>query len=234
MHHSQPQPTRLRVIGICGYSGAGKDTAADHILRRRPHARKTAYAHALKEIVLRVFGLEGRHVYDEHLKNAPLPAPITPSYDQLMRVLEAMGEYVQPDECPRDRVAMLPEHIPACATPRALLQWIGTDFIRGYVHEDWHLAALLSRSRCEQLKLAPGGLVVVSDMRFPNEFVYLAQGALFTPVYVDRPGLAGLGTHVSETNAALLRRMVEEHPCGVVLVNDGTEQELCEQIDKLF
>lgn len=66
----------LVLLGLCGLAGSGKSTAADCLVRQHGFT-ELAFANVLKqdicERLLENFGVDYAHLYEPHLKNAPLP-----------------------------------------------------------------------------------------------------------------------------------------------------------------
>lgn len=93
-------------------------------------------------------------------------------------------------------------------TPRYAMQTLGTEWGRNIIGEDfwcnaWHYKA--------QQILNAGGRVLVDDCRFENE-LRAVQQLNGTAVYIDRPGLASIGSHVSEAglDTSQLRKVVND------------------------
>jgi rhodanese-related sulfurtransferase len=102
-------------------------------------------------------------------------------------------------------------------TPRWALQRVGTEAMRAGLHEDVWIASLQRRLKGRE------GSVVVSDVRMPNEAaaVRAAGGKL---VRIVRPGAPCTVTaHVTES-------ALDELAADVNLINDGTLEELREQL----
>ena len=106
------------IIGICGFIGAGKDTAADYLVGFHGF-RRDSFANTLKDAVSAVFG------WDRELIEGRTP--------------EARAWREQVDEWWAHRLDM-PQ-----LTPRWILQYWGTDVLRNHFHDDIWIAALESR-----------------------------------------------------------------------------------------
>ena len=101
-------------------------------------------------------------------------------------------------------------------TPRRLMQTLGTEWGRELIHPDlW--AQLWERRTHEVLHGSPFNIVVVADVRFPNELeaVHRLGGKV---AWVDRPGLE-YAQHISE------RSLRPDH-CDRLLANVGSSEEL--------
>jgi hypothetical protein len=106
------------IIGICGFIGAGKDTAADYLVGFHGF-RRDSFANTLKDAVSAVFG------WDRELIEGRTP--------------EARAWREQVDTWWANRLDM--PHL----TPRWILQYWGTDVLRNHFHDDIWIAALESR-----------------------------------------------------------------------------------------
>lgn len=105
------------IIGICGFIGAGKDTAADYLVGFHGF-RRDSFANTLKDAVSAVFG------WDRELIEGRTP--------------EARAWREQKDEWWSNRLGM-------DITPRWILQQWGTEVLRNHFHDDIWIAALESR-----------------------------------------------------------------------------------------
>lgn len=107
------------IIGICGFIGAGKDTAADYLVNFHGF-RRDSFASTLKDAVAAVFG------WDRDLLEG--------------RTKEAREWREQPDEWWTNRLGMT-------VTPRWILQNWGTNVMRQHFHEDIWIASLENKLR---------------------------------------------------------------------------------------
>src|SRR5690606_13923354 len=81
----------------------------------------------------------------------------------------------------------------------------------------------IAAEKIGSMRLAGRG-VVVTDVRFPNEAGYIEGFGLL--VRVGRPGIASDDTHESET-------ALDDYPHDSYLINDGSVQDLRDQVDCL-
>jgi len=107
------------IIGICGFIGSGKDTAADYLVNFHGY-RRESFAASLKDAVAHVFG-----------------------WDRTMlegRTAESRAWREQPDEWWSNR-------LDRDITPRYILQYWGTEVIRQGFHDDMWIASLENKIR---------------------------------------------------------------------------------------
>jgi len=108
------------IIGICGFIGSGKDTAANYLVGWHGF-RRDSFAGALKDAVAHVFG------WDREL------------LEGLTTEARAWREQVDPWWAERLQMPHL--------TPRWVLQYWGTEVCRQGFHDDIWIAALENRLR---------------------------------------------------------------------------------------
>jgi hypothetical protein len=108
------------IIGICGFIGSGKDTAANYLVGWHGF-RRDSFAGALKDAVAAVFG------WDRELLEGLTP--------------EARAWREQVDPWWAERLGM------PTLTPRWVLQYWGTEVCRTGFHDDIWIAALENRLR---------------------------------------------------------------------------------------
>jgi hypothetical protein len=108
------------IIGICGFIGSGKDTAANYLVGWHGF-RRDSFAGALKDAVAQVFG------WDREL------------LEGLTTEARAWREQVDPWWAERLNMPNL--------TPRWVLQYWGTEVCRTGFHDDIWIAALENRLR---------------------------------------------------------------------------------------
>lgn len=109
-------------------------------------------------------------------------------------------------------------------TRREALQKFGTEAVRGVFGDDFWIKSW--RQVYDQIQVFDS--VVVSDVRFPNEADAIRDmGGVI--VHIVRPGLETVGVpdHVSESG-------VEVMPDDYVIMNDGSVEQLYEQLNGLL
>lgn len=110
------------------------------------------------------------------------------------------------------------------ASPRQLLQTLGTEWGRRLVCQDvWLRVAFW---RWEQAAAAGHGVIVVPDVRFENEARQIRSegGEVWL---IHRPGVQPVAAHESE--AGLPLRLIDR-----LVVNDGTVDQLRERVEGTF
>jgi len=205
-----------KIIGIVGFIGSGKDTVADYLVNFHRFKRES-FANSLKDAVSQVFG------WDRELLEG--------------RTKESRDWRETRDEWWTKR---LKQDI----TPRWVLQYWGTEVVRKGFHDDMWVASL------EHRLLNTKNDIVITDCRFPNEIkaIRAAGGQVVRikrgvePEWFDaaksmnrgpsrnmswalsKQKIEKLGVHASETAWV-------GHKFDVVLNNDGTIEELYQQIE---
>lgn len=111
------------IIGICGFIGSGKDTAADYLVNLHGF-RRESFANSLKDAVAQVFGWD-RTMLEGRTKQA-----------------REWREQVDPWWAQRLNMPDL--------TPRWILQQWGTDVLRKGFHDDIWIASLENKLRNSQ------------------------------------------------------------------------------------
>jgi hypothetical protein len=137
-----------QLFGITGKKEHGKDTLAKMIVEKRGDFKIIHFADDLKNIAQSLYGLTYAQCYDTVGKETPFDKPCV------------MDEYV-------DRLSevtglkILPRNLVA-ESPRQLLQYLGTDYVRSVKDSFW-VDSTLARAK----KI--GACVLIPDARFPNE-----------------------------------------------------------------
>lgn len=134
------------IYAIAGSKGHGKDTFANTIRSFNAHFEVKHFADLVKEQSMEVFGLTRGQVYDEVLKDKPLPRPIDMDcYLGSMRLVSGLD--LQAADC-------------VANTPREVLQYYGTEYVRRAAPNYWVDTTLQPLTHGDYL---------IPDCRFPNE-----------------------------------------------------------------
>ena len=175
-----------QIIGICGFIGSGKDTAADYLVNFHEF-RRDSFAATLKDAVAAVFG------WDRELLEG--------------RTKQAREWREQVDPWWAERLNM-PE-----LTPRLVLQLWGTEVCRRSFHDDIWIASLESRLRNSKdsivisdcrfpneiraIKEAGGKVVWVQRGELPSWHIMAGKANNGDTFAAEK--LKALGVHASET-----------------------------------
>jgi len=141
----------MRILGLAGRKGHGKDTFAKLLLQHDKRFKRLAFADRLKTICVEVFGIRRPDFDHPQKKDCLLDAPI-----KLDKQIDRLREVSKvPEIKPRGWVAN---------TPRQLLQYIGTDYIRSVRPTYW-----IDAVRDEVESADADTRFAITDVRFPNE-----------------------------------------------------------------
>ncbi len=225
----------MRVVSFTGPKGSGKDSSADILKEEKIASGSISFAGPLKKICCEVFKLHHNFVNDPVLKEKEFETPIVLTAAHFRKINLAMTDHLDQDEFfynpHKASIAGLEGQI--MKSPRQLLQFIGTEYIRNRIHPDWHLQAAFSKTTLA--KLDEDGLYCVTDARFPNEYQFLANrfGEDFQGFYVERPEAEerlAVSTHASELQVLEVKKIIPE---ANVLKNDESLEDLKKQLLKL-
>lgn len=188
----------MRLIGITGYAGSGKDSVFDAIGPRRPFVVRAAFADALKAEVAAAYGVDVSLFHDPAAKEVSTPALAAARCADtrfarfLGPIMSTLGEL----------------------RPRFVMQQWG-DWRREQDPDYWvkRLIPVVEASRA-----AGAQALVITDVRFVNEYLWLqdAGGVLWR---VARAGVVPRCGHASEWQLEGMR-------ADLTIRNDGTLEEL--------
>lgn len=216
------------LIGLIGKAGSGKDTVAGFLVEKHGFAARLAFADKLKVIIADAFDVPLEHFNDRDKKNLPHPN-LTAAYisrkfnsQDLVSWFEAVIDDLAPErmKVSTDTAAsaifhnLLPHD--ECVSPRRAAQLIGTEGFRNLVHNSIWVDYLLRRA----LEIVrQGGRVVISDIRFRDEFDAVRQsGGIIMALHRDA---AESHDHTSEDIGDLMKR------ADFTVMNNGTIDYLC-------
>lgn len=197
----------MKIVGMIGQKGHGKDTAAAALLDIG-WLRKS-FAEALYLEVAQAYGVSVEFLQNRDTKEVPLPelAPVRCQNAEFREFLvahwEANGETLD---------------LTAPMSPRVILQLWGTDFRRRTADGYWR-----DQVRDAILRGPADACWVLTDVRFPDEAELLRTLAPTSSLLlrIVRPALLQVtagDTHASETAMAA-------YPVDVLLVNDENNVE---------
>lgn len=171
------------IIVLTGRAGAGKTTVANYLVSELGYAR-VRFAGPLKAMA-KALGLNDDEI-DGHLKEQPCSKLTWENAAELVLNVDAAFTAIGAELVDGEPIELLGDHtatycaatfaytVLACiakggaqgATPRSLMQMIGTEWGRQMIREDLWL--VLWRAEIE--KLHSSQPVVIDDCRFPNEW----------------------------------------------------------------
>lgn len=188
---SQRSGGLIRLIGLAGKAGAGKDTVADYLARA--HGYEVAgFADALRDEVCTAFGIPAGLLLDRKTKERATPllalerCPAAGGYIEAL--LRAGLIHTLPDEYSRPR------------SPRWILQTWGTEYRRAQDADYWihpvnrYWAAL---NEINDQTFGPLPRMVLPGVRFTNEVSWIHEHGGVV-IRVHRPQAVGVGEHQSE------------------------------------
>lgn len=209
------------IITLSGTKRSGKSTAAK-ILTSRYNFTEIALADPLRYICSRVFEIPVDVFLSDELKEQPFSHPITLNSEYLGHI-EAIVENewgYRIDEAAH--VRFLQHECQAFTNPRQILQYVGTELIRGEIDDNIFLE--LADRKIKKIE----GNVVVSDVRFELEQNWAkSKGALM--VLIKRPSLElPKDNHVSEN------QLNNETNFNTIIVNDDSLSRFQIELDSYF
>lgn len=204
-------------LGLAGPAGCGKDTVADHLVRRYGFL-KYSFSDALYREVTEAFGLEDdsllRQRETKELRDHRLALYKCLDTKFFMRMVE--HENIADIECPR--------------SPRQILQWWGTEYRRAQDPDYWVKRAdewiydVMATVGYPELRPQ---FFVNTSVRFPNEQEWIHKFTCGNVWHIRREELAPVNVHESETPLPVLERERE-------LWNNDTIDRLYNGIDLLL
>lgn len=202
----------MNLLGLCGLAGAGKDTAADVLVRDHGYA-KVSLADPMKRAVASWFGWDVARLWGpSENRNAPDPA-----WNGLSarRALQFLGTEIG-RELARDVWIRY-----AIRTARTLLEEPETSYTKtaGVSFETYRRGTLLD--------IGTHG-VAIPDVRFENELAAIHEaGGRVIRIVRSSAGLSGAtAAHTSETEQA----GISDSAFDGVIYNDGTLDDLARAI----
>lgn len=178
------------IIGISAKKQHGKDSVANIIQELTSNKFKIVkFADKLKDFVCELINCSRIDLEDENFKNKPLGN----EWD----FIDIDGNIQK-------------------MTSRLLMQKIGTDAMRNYVHNNVWINATFSEycDRCNW---------IITDLRFKNEFEYIKKYEGIT-IRINRPSILINDDHPSETNLDDIKDF------NYYIKNDGSYEDLVNKV----
>jgi hypothetical protein len=233
---SQPVIT---YIGIGGFIGAGKDTAAELLLKYYGSSRECLIDKFAKDLRTAVYVLtklsEENMVSEEHKSKTFEPMTINlaeflfrihrmihildPSYSKELELLitDALfreGLFYWTDQM----VSITQKH-----NLRYFLQVLGTNILRKYLGPNIFVDNFFHRHIQSQDQT-----VIISDVRFENELMAI-KAHKGTTIYIRRPGMSTGSSHPSENVSKDFINMFD-----IVIDNNGSLEDLEQKLRAIF
>ncbi len=232
-----------KIVGISGFSGTGKDTVADILVKHHGYV-KMGFADILKRICKEVFDFSDEQLWGPSEKrNAPDLRYPQPCYCTDTDALDSAG-------VPQGKSAFC-----SCCkgtgtiylTPRHALQQLGSEWGRSCYPNIWVEYAMRMATKLVEGKIlgyekesgpltktfavygnVPGPKnVVISDVRFMNEMAAIAEAGGYL-VRVTRPSVTiSPYMHASELEQA----RVEDDKFDAMVHNDGSLDDLQQKVE---
>jgi len=208
------------VIGITGVKTSGKSTAAS-MIGEFLKVKEVALADKLKDTCAKVFDLERIQFDSQRLKEIPFENPKLLDISRIDEILKSFNiELV--DEILQKYFKNGIEGM-TLSSPRHIAQIVGTEVLRAAGNEDIH---------CDNIDL-DGEIIVVSDLRFPNEFEYFSkmEGIKFVPLYIQRDEAESLVTEDSHPSEKCVFDFADK--C-IKIDNNGSFSDMEKQINDII
>lgn len=202
------------LLGLCGAKYAGKTSTFNILKELNPAIQEITLAKQMKKVCSRVFSLPMRFFDDPSLKEAQLTQPVYLSTTILEALLIAYNLPLKRD--------LYRKHVgKTLDTPRRILQYVGTEFLRTIELQ------IHCRVANDSLK-SDTKVAVVTDIRFPDEREFFEKhSSNFMMVYVRNTkaeNVANTDTHASEKYLTDLKLNA------LIIDNDGTLADLRNEI----
>lgn len=223
------------IIGIAGKMGSGKDTVGSY-LELNYNFVKMAFATDLKELCRHVFKLTADQCYDDVKKNQPftkrktffwfLSKAETYEIKLTKKHVDKICEWVTSNgyNIDQQKYKLMLNYVGyPFETPRAVLQFVGTQLLRDIVDPDYHANNLFRKIKKHELQR-----VVICDARFPNERKRIKDYEGINVLVKGRGNKAGIGGHASENSLG------GEKEYDYIVDNSYTYDDLFNNVDTLM
>jgi hypothetical protein len=180
------------IIGLAGEKFSGKSLVASFFVKYEQFV-EVAFADPLKEMLIKITGLEPKYFHDQDFKEKELPYFITIDHDFLDKLYNIVEDQwgINVDFDQRGLIDCFADTV--VKTPRELMQIVGTDILRRYIRDDIFVVLLFAR-----LKEISSN-VVVTDVRLQNERDALKKAGAKL-MRIKRSSIIKKDTHISEND----------------------------------
>jgi hypothetical protein len=190
----------MKVIGITGVKGSGKDTAYQLLKRTYPEIKQVSLAGKLKEVCLEIFELSEFELTDRKAKEAYFDVPRVLTEETLLKIYKQFNEArnVNYDKHIRPHIGYVLE------SPRRILQYVGTEVLRS-IRDNIHSFYLYAQIKDTE------GVYFITDVRFVDEYEFFKniEDINFEAWYINnkKAEVAGSGDiHPSEMGIFEIRK----------------------------
>lgn len=153
----------MRIVGVGGNAGAGKDTLAD-VLVKKYGFTKLAFADSLKEMCSKVFELPLNYFYDREIKDSDFLVPLEFNEEHVEAIVDYCKEFgVNIKDVKTQTISELYLG-KSLNSPREVMQFIGTEVCRDNIDPNIWITIIKNT-----INKNPNKSYVVSDCRLPNE-----------------------------------------------------------------
>lgn len=197
------------IIGLVGPKQCGKSTTTNIIKEFYPPSSEVALASKLKDTCAEIFGLSRECFDDQRYKEIPFRVFGFTKFLTQKEFSQVLASFRLPD-------CKIPDELnnKELGSPRIIAQIVGTEVLRRFGGRDIH---------CNNVGLSTD-IVVISDVRFLNEYEYFSKYQdRFLPLYIKRDvaeAQIAEDSHISEREFMIFR-----DKC-VLLDNNGTISDL--------
>jgi len=171
----------MTIVALAGRKGSGKSTLSKYLIDNEDFHR-ISFADYLKELIINVFNIEKKYLYDQSLKETKCLNIYTD-----LDFYQKISRYINED------ITYLHQQSLYIDNPRYLLQFVGTDILRKHdlnFHVKKTLSTIVSNKKTN---------FVCDDLRFQNELEGL-RSINAEEYFVIRPNNWNISNHESETS----------------------------------
>ena len=210
-----------KVIGLAGRARGGKTTLANH-LKEKYGAVVVPMALALKKMCADIMGVNIDELNDRKANKTPFTEEEQVRIREgiVMKCLGITHNFAHFDEILTGKLADHGDIIDV----RDLLQFVGTEIIRAY-NPEWHVQQTMAYINA----LPKDSLVVIDDIRFPNEKEMVEKNLNGICFFIIRPDMySQVSNHASETSLTYMDfiDIRGEESNARIIFNDNWECEL--------
>jgi hypothetical protein len=184
------------IIGLVGKKGSGKSTAAK-IAKEEYGFKILSFAKPLKEMLSVAFNQPMHYFTDPVLKEV-VELPIEPSVEFIKKLTDYAYHNLIPVSSQLEVNMILElENFPKRVTPRALMQFVGTNLFRNCVSDNYWIHVMDMEMDANSHY---SNRFIFDDVRFPQEVQFVKdKGGLIMKLIRPMPLDTPVDNHASET-----------------------------------